>query len=308
MEKEEIETNVIYCGDSKDILKRLPENSIDLIYLDPPFFSQKYYENFWDVGKKDNPIKTQFSDKEWEKLRKSIQPNILKMYEHTEERWKGGKSKGIYVYISYMRERLEQCWRILKPTGSIYLHCDWHAGHYLKQMMDEVFGYNNFLREIIWSIGTSSGFKSQANMWIRGHDTLLYYKKGKNYTFNKQFSPLDEKTIRRYDKIDNNFRKYKIYYNSKGEKRIVFLDRSKGRPMTDVWTDIIGFQTVQKKGEYLGYPTQKPEALLDRIISTSSKEGDIVLDPFCGCGTALAVAKKLNRNLSELTFQGLLVM
>lgn len=147
-QKEEIQTNVIYCGDSKDILKKIPDESVDLIYLDPPFFSQKYYEEIWSYSGKANPVSGQFSDKEWEKLRESIDPNTLKQYEHIEERWKGGH-KGIYVYIAYMRERLEQCWRVLKPTGSIYLHCDWHAGHYLKVMMDEIFGYGNFQNEIV---------------------------------------------------------------------------------------------------------------------------------------------------------------
>lgn len=266
-----MKTNSIYCGDCAEVLRYFPQGSIDLIYIDPPFFSNKQYEILWGNGYE------------------------LRAFE---DRWKGG----IRNYIAWMEPKLRECRRVLKRTGSIYLHCDWHANAYLRIMMDKIFGENNLLREIIWSIETASGFKSQANMWIRGHDTILFYKKGEEYVFNKQFYPLDERTIRRYDKVDEKGRRYKIYYKKGGKrkrgsvgKRIVYLDKSKGRPMTDVWTDIIGFQTVQKRGEYLGYPTQKPEALLERIIKASSNSMDIVLDPMCGGGTTIAVAHKLGR-------------
>src|SRR3989338_2976605 len=150
MEAETLEPNTIYCGDCKDLLKKLPDESVDLIYLDPPFFSQQQYENFWVQGGGDAETKLGFSDKDWHKLKDSIDPNILREYQHIEQRWKGGHSKGIYVYIAYMRERLNQCERVLKKTGSIYLHCDWHAVHYLKQAMDEIFGYDNFRNDITW--------------------------------------------------------------------------------------------------------------------------------------------------------------
>lgn len=267
-----METNVIYCGDNIEAMRRhIPDSSVDLIYADPPFFSNKQYEILWGNGYELRAFK---------------------------DRWKGG----INNYRAWMKPRLRECYRVLKKSGSMYLHCDWHANAHLRLLMDRIFGKNNFLREIIWSIETASGFKSQANMWIRGHDTLLFYKKGDDYVFNKQFYALDEKTIRRYDKVDGKGRRYKIYYEKGGKrksgsvgKRLVYLDKSKGRPLTDVWTDIIGFQTVQKKGEYLGYPTQKPEALLERIIKASSNPMDIVLDPMCGGGTTIAVAHKLGR-------------
>ena len=133
---QEVATNVLYCGDCKHILRKIPNESVDLIYLDPPFFSQMEYENFWI---KDKVTTLKFSDKDWEELRHSIDPVILKEYEEIEKRWRSGH-KGIYVFVAYMRERVEQCWRVLKPTGSLYLHCDWHAGHYLKVMTDEVLG------------------------------------------------------------------------------------------------------------------------------------------------------------------------
>jgi len=132
MTESNVDTNVLYCGDCKHILRKIPDESIDLIYLDPPFFSQMEYENFWI---KDKVTTLKFSDKDWEDLRHSIDPVILKEYEEIEKRWRSGH-RGIYVFIAYIRERMEQCWRVLKPTGSVYLHCDWHAGHYLKVMMD----------------------------------------------------------------------------------------------------------------------------------------------------------------------------
>ena len=194
-----------------------------------------------------------------------------------------------------MAIRLIEIRRILKDSGSIYLHCDPTMSHYLKLVLDCIFGEDNFQREIIWSIGTSSGFKSQANNWIRGHDTIFYYSKNETPKFNKQYFTLDEKTIKRYDKVDKDGRSYKIYYDNERVERKVYLDKSKGRPLTDTWTDIIGFQTINNTGEYLNYPTQKPLALLERIIKASSKKGDVVLDPFCGCATTCIAAEKLER-------------
>lgn len=277
-----METNIIYCGDSLEVMKKIPDNSVDLIYLDPPFFSQKHYEDFWI---KDKASKTGFSDKDWEKLRKKINPTILKEYEAIEKRWKGGH-KGIYVYIAYMRERIDQCWRILKSTGSIYLHCDWHAGHYLKQMMDERFGYDNFQNEIIWNY---SGTGKPPKYFKRKHDTILFYTKGKNYVFNTLTEPYtNPRTIKRYDKVDKEGKKYKIW-TTRGVQRKVYMQE---QPLGDVWNiDVVGATSKER----LGYPTQKPETLMERIIKASSNKGDIILDPFCGCGTTIAVAKKLNR-------------
>jgi len=267
-----METNVIYCGDCLDVMKKFPDECIDLIYIDPPFFSQKEYENFWI---KDKASKLKFSDKQWEKLRRSVNPTILKEYEAIERRWRGGH-KGIYVYVAYMRERLEQCWRILKSTGSIYLHCDWHAGHYLKVMMDEVFGYNHFENEIIWEYGVGGVSKER---WARKHDVILFYSKGNKKTFN-------------VDMVREAYReKAKVQYKIIGGKKYL-RKHPLGRVPHDVW-DIPAITNTAK--ERLGYPTQKPEALLDRIIKASSNEGDIVLDPFCGCGTTIAVAKRLKR-------------
>ena len=267
-----MEINSIYCGDCKDVMKNFPGECVDLIYLDPPFFSQKKYEDFWIV---DKISKVGFSDKDWEKLRSSIEPNILKQYEDIEKRWKGGH-KGIYVYIAYMRERLEQCWRVLKPTGSIYLHCDWHAGHYLKVMMDEVFGYNNFQNEVVWYY--TAGARGKHN-WARKHDTILFYTKSNKWIFNwKDVAEPFESGMTEWR------------YTKGGQK-------GKEMPIGRVPADVFQIQILNTMAdERLGYPTQKPEALLEKIIKASSNEGDLVLDPFCGCGTTIAVAKRLKRN------------
>ncbi|MBS3107135.1 restriction endonuclease [Candidatus Woesearchaeota archaeon] len=332
----EVGTNIIYCGDCKEVLKKIPDETIDLIYLDPPFFSQQHYENFWVEGQGDHDTKMGFSDKDWEKLRHSIDPNLLREYEHIEARWKGGH-KGIYVYISYMRERLVQCERVLKPTGSLYLHCDWHAGHYLKQVLDELFGYDNFRNEIVWKRSFShSDSKQGAKKYGRLHDTIFFYTKSEDYAFNTQYTPFSEDYLKNFYKYQDNRGRYQLismlgpggaakgnpeyevmgvnrYWAFSKQKMAEFiaqglvvqtkpgnvprlkryLNEFKGVPLQSLWTDIAPIQGASK--EKLGYPTQKPEALLQRIIETSSNPTDIVLDPFCGCGTTLAVAKRLGR-------------
>jgi site-specific DNA-methyltransferase (adenine-specific) len=274
-----METNIVYCGDCLNIMKSIPDNSIDLIYLDPPFFSRKDYENFWI---KDKVTRLKFSDKDWERLRKSIKPDILRQYEDIEKRWKGGH-RGIYVYIAYMRERLEQCWRILKPTGTIYLHCDWHAGHYLKVMMDEVFGYNNFRNEIVWCYRGAGYPKDDFG---KRHDTIFRYSKTNNYIFN-----LDDVREEYAEATKERFKHYIGNVRKSGDFGVQKLNPKGKQP--DDWWQIQPIAPSAK--ERLGYPTQKPEALLERIIKASSKENDIVLDPFCGCGTTIVVAKRLNR-------------
>jgi adenine specific DNA methylase Mod len=278
--------NRLIWGDKKYVLPSLlPEfaGKVNLIYIDPPFNVGADFSFTATIA--DNP-----DTDEDETMQFIKQPNIIeqKAYRDT---W----GKGLDSYMQWFYETVLLLKELLTDDGSIYVHLDWHVGHYAKTILDEVFGYDNFQREIIWSIETASGFKSQANNWIRSHDTILYYSKGTDFNFNKQFLELDLRTIKRYDKTDEQGKKYKIYYNTDGSERKVFLDTSKGRPVSSVWDDIIGFQTVNNTGEYLSYPTQKPEALLDRIIKASSKEGDVILDCFCGSGTTATVAEKLNR-------------
>lgn len=277
-------TNKLIWGDNKLILSSLKngpmrkeiesQGGLKLIYIDPPF----------DVGA-DFSMNIEIGDETFTK-----QPSVVEEVAYRDTWGKGADS-----FISMIYERLKLMHDLLAEDGSIYVHCDWRVSAFMKLVLDEIFGKDNFQREIIWSIETSSGFKAQADNWIRGHDTLFFYSKERTPKFNKQFLPLDEKTIRRYDKTDEKGNSYKVYYNRDGSERRVYLDKSKGRPLTDTWTDIIGFQTINNTGEYLDYPTQKPEMMLERIIKASSNEYDLVADFFCGSGTTLAVAEKLGR-------------
>lgn len=240
-QKDIFKTNQLICGDNLEILPTIPSDSIDLIYIDPPFFSNRNYEVIWD----DEAEIRSFKD-----------------------RWEGGME----VYIDWMKQRVMELHRVLKPTGSMYLHCDWHAGHYLKVMMDGVFGYNNFQNEFIWYY---SGGGASKERWARKHDVILFYTKSKKWTFNAD-------TVRT------------SYKWTEGQKRADGSERNleKGKLPDDVWEH---HGVMPWGAEKVGYPTQKPEALLDRIIKASSNKGDIVLDAFCGCGTAMAVAHKLGR-------------
>jgi len=304
--------NTLYYGDNLDILKNhIKEETVDLIYLDPPFQSGKNYNIIFqpktgEIKGATSQIKTfedtwrwgEEAEREYTELitgTLTTEPPSQKLIDLMKAMRGYLTECPLLAYLCMMAPRLMEMRRVLKYTGSIYLHCDPTASHYLKLLMDAVFGAENFLREIIWSMETSAGYKSQVNLWVRGHDTILMYKKQKAYIFNKQFYLLSDRTVRRYDKVDKEGRRYKIYYETGKEPRIVYLDKSKGRPLADVWTDIISFQTVNRGDEYIGYPTQKPETLLERIIKASSNEGDMVCDPFCGCGTTIAVAERLRR-------------
>jgi len=242
-----LETSVIYCDDNLHRLAQFPAECVDLIYLDPPFFSNRQYEVIWG----DEAEVRSFED-----------------------RWEGG----IHVYVEWMRERVMEIQRVLKPTGSVYLHCDWHASHYLKVMMDEVFGRDHFVNEIVWCY--RSGGASQTR-FARKHDILLFYGKSPKRSFNAQHTPYVMGGIMEDEKGP-----YQIQYG----KRVDF--NPQGALMPDWWE--IGIVSSVSR-ERLGYPTQKPEALLERVVRASSNPGDIVLDPFAGCGTALVVAHQLGR-------------
>ncbi|MHA1195937.1 MAG: DNA-methyltransferase [Promethearchaeota archaeon] len=241
--------NTVYLGDNLNILREMESEIVDLIYIDPPFYSGV------DYG--------EFSDK-WESFDE---------------------------YLSFMEIRIKEMHRVLKNTGSFYLHCDPSAVFELKILCDGIFGSNNFRREIIWNVGSVSGFKSQVKSWIRQHDNILYYTKSNEFTFNKQYIPYREEYIKKMFRYkDENGR---LYRKRRGGRQ--YLDEKPGMLVGDVWNDIFSFQTITRSKEYLGYPTQKPEKLLERIIMASSNEDDLIADFFCGSGTTLVVAKKLKR-------------
>lgn len=303
--------NRLYYGDCLTIMQTMPMGCVDLIYLDPPFNSSRDYNSIYkdETGR---PLPDQIDafcdmwqlDDERERALRSTPVEMRKegIDDATVEFWNlwtkalRNTNPSLLAYLSYMVERLLPMKGILKPTGSIYLHCDPTASHYIKIMMDAIFGHKNFRREIVWSNEDQSGFKSRANNWIRGHDTILYYvKSSSKYVFNKEFLPLDERTIKRYDKIDHHGKRYKIYRNSDGSERRSYLKIDRGSAVGSVWRDIPSFQKVNNTGEHLGYATQKPLALLERIIKASSNEGDVIFDPFCGCATTVEAAHRLGR-------------
>ena len=290
-----VANRTLYIADNLDIMRNMDSEIVDLIYLDPPFNTNEEHKAPIGTPAEGAKFKDIWTD---EDIKYEWHGQIAAEHEQLYQIIKGAETtydKTMRIYLTAMAVRLFEMRRVLKPTGSIYLHCDPTASHYLKMVMDSLFGKHNFRREIIWSNEDSSGFKSKANNWIRAHDTLLYYIKTENQIFNKQYMPLDEKTIRRYDKIDENGKRFKIYKNKDGSERRSYLKEHRGASMRSVWTDVPSFQKVNNTGEYTGYPTQKPLALLERIIKASSNEGYIVLDPFCGCATACVAAEKLQR-------------
>jgi len=263
-----MEVNKLILGDNLEILKTFESDSIDLIYLDPPFFSNRNYEVIWgDAGEV-----------------RSFQ-----------DRWSGGMGH----YIGWLKERVVQMYRILKPTGSIFLHCDWHADSYIRvEILDKIFGIENFRNEIIWSYKTT--LRVSNNHLGRDHDTIFLYAKSEKFKIhpNKNDYPASESTLKRWAKYadETGFVSNKHFAGS-SSTIINTEDETKGFNINsgiprDVW-DIqhLAGNNPQK----IGYPTQKPEKLLERIISMASDEGDIVLDPFVGGGTTVAVADKLNR-------------
>ena len=295
------DNRTLFIADNLDIMRGMDSDTIDLIYLDPPFNSKKEYKAPIGSPAEGATFKDIWTDEdvknEWYGQVASEHEELYQIIQASEAVY----DTSMKIYLTAMAVRLFMMHRILKPTGSIYLHCDSTANAPLRIIMDTLFGKQNFRREITWSNEDSSGFKSKANNWIRSGETIFYFVKSKQYTFNKQYLPRTDATLKRYDKVDENRRRYKVYQNEDGSERRSYLNLEKGVGMRNVWTDIPSFQKVNKRKkdqsrEYTGYPTQKPLKLLDRIIQASSNEGDIVLDPFCGCATACVAAERLHRH------------
>ena len=265
---------------------------IDLIYLDPPFNSNANYAA---------PIGSQAAGAEfkdtwglsdislaWHGEIKHEHPGLYALLQAT--RVIHGDS--MMAYLIYMAIRLMEMKRVLKCTGSIYLHCDPTAGHYLKLLLDSIFGAKRFRRECIWDIAVLSGFKTRARNWIRGHDTIFYYTKTDNFVFHRPKQKHSDKYLKRFNKTDDLGRKY---FDGRGKKRYLDEVMKKGKAVGDVWSDIMSFQQKPTSKEKTGYPTQKPLELVQRIIRASSDVGGMVLDPFCGCATACIAAEKEER-------------
>ena len=300
--------NTLYYGDCLTIMReRMQPKSVDLVYLDPPFNSKRDYNAIYkDETGRPLPDQVEAFNDTWvldaeRMLTIRNLPALLRAGEvdgHSADflaSFISGLTQvqpDMAAYLAYMTERLVWIKRVMKDTASIYLHCDPTASHYLKVVMDIVFGARNFRREVIWNLQTASGFKSQVKGYVRGHDVILYYTIGKSFYFQRIFQPHRPEYIARFRKRDEDGRPYR---DDRPGGRRQYLDTTKGVLLTDVWSDIMSFQQASTSAEYLKYPTQKPLALLERIIKASSKEGDLVFDPFCGCATTVEAAESLGR-------------
>ncbi|AWM33740.1 site-specific DNA-methyltransferase [Hymenobacter nivis] len=301
--------NELILGDNLEVLRHLPAESVDLIYLDPPFFSNRTYEVIWgDAGE-----------------RRSF-----------EDRWSGG----IMQYIDWLNERVRELHRVLKPTGSLFLHCDWHADAYIRVfILDKIFGEENFRAEIAWKRSGAHNDAKQGRKALGNIvDKIFYYSKSGKYNFNQLYTEYDESYVEEmYRFKDPDGRRYRVgdltaakgggntSYEWKGVKPYKgrywaysienmekfdadgllvysktgmpqfkrYLDTMPGVPLQNEWSDITALGAGSK--ERIGYPTQKPVALLERIIAMASHEGDVVLDPFVGGGTTVVAAERLKR-------------
>lgn len=340
-----ITENTLFYGDNLDILREyIPDASVDLIYLDPPFNSNRSYNILFkdESGKESEAQLTAFEDTwYWNEAAERTFNELV-----TEAPAEVGKmiaalrqfigTNQMMAYLVMMAARLVELHRVLKPTGSLYLHCDPTASHYLKVVLDTIFDPRNFRNEIVWQ---RTNVHSDAKRWSPVGDTILYYCKGPKCTWNAQYQPHSEDHLAsKYTGIDEDGRRYtlsdmtspnprpnmmyewmghvsppngwrysketmaqlheegRIWYPPSKDKRPRlkrYLDEMPGTLVGSVWTDINPINSQAQ--ERLGYPTQKPLALLERIVSASSNPGDVVLDPFAGCGTTVAAAQKLGR-------------
>jgi site-specific DNA-methyltransferase (adenine-specific) len=339
------EKNKLYYGDNFEVLKRyVKDETVDLVYLDPPFNSRQDYNVLFaekDGSQSSSQIHAFEDTWEWNIDAQRSYEFIVEQGGRVADALRAFKTflfnSDMMAYLAMMAPRLIELRRVLKQTGSIYLHCDPTASHYLKILMDAVFGPDHFRTEVIWKRTSSHGNVSAGFGDIT--DNILYYRRGDRPIWNQVFVPYSERYINsHFGQVDDDGRKFttsdlrnpgvrpNLHYEYKGfkphpngwavskermeqydaENRLVFpknpegrirlkryLDEQPGERVTNLWEDIPPINSQAQ--ERLGYPTQKPEALLERIIRASSNEGDLVLDPFCGCGTTVQVAQRLNR-------------
>lgn len=280
-------SNRLIHGDCLAVMQALPAECIDLIYIDPPFLTGRQHYSTLTESSRAEP--------------------------YFDDRWPGG----IAEYLAWFEARLAEMRRVLAAAGSIYIHLDWRTSHYVKCMCDRLFGYDNFRNELFWRRDVAGkGAKRTSRQWPRNVDSILFYSKSDQWTFRQPYVALDEQQQKVYRYTQADGRRFKtvmlgdysaasiarmeaqglIYVSKSGKKyKKYYLDEAMSTVDT-IWTDIAGFGTRTASKERLGYPTQKPEALLTRIIEASSNAGDVVADFFCGSGTTCAVAQKLGRS------------
>jgi site-specific DNA-methyltransferase (adenine-specific) len=340
--------NLLYYGDNLDVLQRhIKDDAVDLVYLDPPFKSNQDYNVLFaekDGTRSASQFKAFEDTWEWNQAAAATYEEIVEGGGKVSDVMQAFRrflgTNDLLAYLTMMAPRLVQLHRVLKPTGSLYLHCDQTASHYLKLLLDAIFGPDNFRNEIVWKRKAGRGETNSAAIRFGvTADTLLFYARTQATRFNRQYRESNPEYIeskfthltpdgRRYrlDNITSPSYRPNLIYEYKGypppekgwavsrqrmeemeaegrlylpddkTKRIQrkrFLDELAGETVDSLWDDIPPINSQAQ--ERLGYPTQKPEALLERVIAASTSEGATVLDPFCGCGTTIAVAQRLNR-------------
>lgn len=336
----------LYFGDNLNILRdEINSESVELIYLDPPFNSKRDYNLLFKTPKgHDSDAQIAAFDDTWHwgeqaehEFAELLRQENTDVSEMIQALRRFLKESDMMAYLVIMANRLLELHRVLKPTGSLYLHCDPTASHYLKIVLDAVFGVENFQNEIVWQRTNAHNMRTKG--FVRSNDILLFYTKSEDFVFNEQYTEYSPEQLKRYkpdengrlftgqdltfstvnpnrqfewrgakppsnrswglslEQLEKLYEEGRILLRKDGVPRLdgmkVYLDETKGKPLTTNWTDID--RVSNTSGERLGYPTQKPLDLLERIIKISSNEGDIVLDPFCGCGTAVHAAQSLNR-------------
>jgi site-specific DNA-methyltransferase (adenine-specific) len=342
--------NKLYFGDNLKVLREdIDDESVDLVYLDPPFNSNANYNVLFAEKSGDRSAAqiTAFEDTwHWGRESDELYHEAVLAGGRLSEMLQAMRAflgqSDMMAYLVMMAPRLVELRRILRAEGSLYLHCDATASHYLKLLLDAIFGPESYRNELIWKRTSAHGNASRKFAAV--HDVLFYYTKGERATWNPLYIPYDEAYVTehfvhhdpdgrvfrradmrnpgvrpnlRYDYPASNGRLYRphpngwavslevmkeldrqgrLFFPAKEDARLrkkIYLDESPGVPVTDVWDDLPPIHASAQ--ERLGYPTQKPESLLERIIMSSSNEGDVILDAFCGCGTAISVAERLNR-------------
>lgn len=336
--------NTLYYGDNLAVLREsVADESVDLVYLDPPFNSNATYNVLFrgDSGKGADAQIEAFDDTwHWgEEAERAFAEVLASVNTRAAEMLRAIRAflgeNDMMAYLAMMAVRLLELHRVLKPTGSLYLHCDPTASHYLKAVLDSVFGQESYRNEIIWQRTNAHNFKSR--QFHRVHDVILFYSKSSVYYFKALHGDFSQEQLRRYETDQDSGRLFTgqdltiiggdlspwrgtipnaprgwgmslaererlwaagmILTRKDGSPRLdgrkVWLDEKQGVPVSDVWNDVPRIGNTSS--ERLGYPTQKPVALLERIINASSREGDVILDPFCGCGTTIHAAEKLGR-------------
>ena len=339
MTEANFKNRTLFHGDNLDFLRAMNSETVHLIATDPPFNKGRDFHATPDSLAAGASFQDRWSwerdvHEEWTDKIRDDYPRLMEAIESA----RYAHSEGMGAFMCFMAVRLMEMWRVLRPDGSLYLHCDPTASHYLKAVMDAIFGYENFRNEITWQRTESH---NTADRYGNISDTILYYSNSGKPTWNRQYQQYGEAQLKRFRYADSNGRKYRlddltaprpdsesgkfewrgtipgptrgwgykleqleawweegrIHTKKNGTPRMdglkVYMDQSVGKPLQNVWTDVP--RIANTSAERMGYPTQKPLALYERIVRASSNEGDIVLDPFCGCATTLIAAERLRR-------------